>query len=265
MKANSLRILLLGSPRIELDERLVEIKLHKALALLAYLAVSEQNHRRDTLATFFWPDYNQSKARSYFRNALWLLKKTLGEGLFCIRREEVGLQFRTVIWVDVLNFRQYLRTVDIHRIQHTTEDPCQACITNLSEAVELYRDDFLSGFTLPDSPAFDNWQCFQTEGLRLAFIGALEQLARWHLEQDDYLTSICYARRWILLDPFNESARRLLMKAYFQSGHRSAAFRQYQDYLQILKLELNVLPSVEITELYYSMKAGRFQPTNASC
>ena len=43
---------------------------------------------------------------------------------------------------------------------------CPACIDVLSEAVELYRADFLEGFTLPDSPEFDEWQFFETEDLR---------------------------------------------------------------------------------------------------
>jgi hypothetical protein len=36
----------------------------------------------------------------------------------------------------------------------------------LAEAVQLYRDDFLAGFTLHDSASFDDWQRLQTEALR---------------------------------------------------------------------------------------------------
>ncbi len=35
--------------------------------------------------------------------------------------------------------------------------------TPLAQAVALYRDDFLTGFTLADSAEFDEWQTLQTE------------------------------------------------------------------------------------------------------
>ena len=40
------------------------------------------------------------------------------------------------------------------------------CLAHLTAAVELYSEDFLAGFTLPDSPTFDEWQFFQRESLR---------------------------------------------------------------------------------------------------
>lgn len=47
----SLKVFLLGSPRIECAGTLVAIRRRKALALLAYLAVAGQPQRRDTVAT----------------------------------------------------------------------------------------------------------------------------------------------------------------------------------------------------------------------
>src|SRR3712207_7660648 len=52
------------------------------------------------------------------------------------------------------------------------------CSSDLSEAVALYRDDFLAGFALRDSAAFDDWQFFQGEELRRELAGALERLGR---------------------------------------------------------------------------------------
>ena len=55
---------------------------------------------------------------------------------------------------------------------------CAECLPPLTEAVELYRDDFMAGFGLRDSAAFDDWQFFQSESLRRELAGALERLAR---------------------------------------------------------------------------------------
>lgn len=258
MQKNRLNLYLLGSPQIELDNQPVEIRLHKALALLVFLATTRQNHRRDSLAAFFWPDCNQGQARSYLRNALWVLKESLGESWFNIHREEVALQPEASIWVDVDTFRQYLKAVELHRSLHLSNDLCQSCIDHLTNAVHLYRDDFLSGFTLRDSPAFDEWQDFHCEDLRQGFSEALERIAMWHGGQGNPPASITFARRLVLLDPFNENARRILMEAYYKTGHRGDALQQYQDYVQILRRELNVSPSIEISELYNLMKAGTF-------
>ena len=48
----------------------------------------------------------------------------------------------------------------------------------LSAATEPYRDDFLVGFILRDSPAFDEWQFFETEGLRKELSAALARLVQ---------------------------------------------------------------------------------------
>jgi hypothetical protein len=55
--------------------------------------------------------------------------------------------------VDVARFRDLLRA---------SPDNLDA----LEEAIELCRGDFLEGFSLPDSAQFDDWQFFQSEGLR---------------------------------------------------------------------------------------------------
>ena len=58
---SDLRLLLLGSPRIEQDGAPVEIRRRKAIALCAYLAVTGEPHRRESLAALLWPDYDESR------------------------------------------------------------------------------------------------------------------------------------------------------------------------------------------------------------
>jgi DNA-binding SARP family transcriptional activator len=77
---SSLALSLLGPPCIERDGVPVHVPRHKAVALLAYLAVTGQTHRRDALATLLWPEHDQSHARAGLRRALAALKGVLGEG-----------------------------------------------------------------------------------------------------------------------------------------------------------------------------------------
>ena len=62
-----LELYLLGPPRVELDGKLLHLSRRKALAFLAYLAVTGRPHSRDSLATLFWPQHDQKSARAELR------------------------------------------------------------------------------------------------------------------------------------------------------------------------------------------------------
>jgi DNA-binding SARP family transcriptional activator len=74
-----LALYLLAPPRVELDGEEIHISRRKAMALLAYLAVTGRSHSQDSLATLFWSEYDQSSARADLRRTLSLLNRTLGE------------------------------------------------------------------------------------------------------------------------------------------------------------------------------------------
>ena len=89
---SQLKVMLLGSPQIELDGQAVETDRRKAVALLAYLLVTAVPHTRETLATLFWPESDQSRALAYLRRAVWELNHILGDGWLVVERERIGIQ-----------------------------------------------------------------------------------------------------------------------------------------------------------------------------
>ena len=74
---DALNISGLGPLEITLNDRLVEIKRRKAIALLVYLAIEGRRESREFLSGLFWPEYEQSKAYAYLRRTLWEIKKIL--------------------------------------------------------------------------------------------------------------------------------------------------------------------------------------------
>lgn len=246
----------LGTPRLELDGEPISLSHHKALALLAYLAVTRQPHTRQALATLLWPDYDPAAARGEVRRMLWVLNKSLGHGWLEVDRETVLLPPQPTLWLDIERFRELLAVG--HQHSHAISEVCPACLEPLKEAVELARGDFLAGFTLSDSPDFDTWQAFETESLRRELAGALERLVQLLIQAGETgEPAISYARRWLSLDTLNEAAHRQLMQLYAWSGQPAAAFRQYLACAQALKEELGTSPAAETTALYEAIKANR--------
>jgi DNA-binding SARP family transcriptional activator len=88
---SSMKLLLLGPPRLERENVPVVLERRKALALLAYLAVTNQPQSREALATLLWPDKDETQAHAYLRRALWTLKQALGVEHIAIGRERIGL------------------------------------------------------------------------------------------------------------------------------------------------------------------------------
>ena len=256
-----LSIFVLGSPRFELDERPISLPRRKATALLVYLAVTGDRHRREMLATFFWPDSDQARAYAYLRNTLWEINRALGEGWLIADRDSVGINPEAGIYLDLQNFRALLAQVPSHT--HFTEETCQECTNVLEAATRLYRGDFISGFGLPDSPAFDDWQFFQAEETRQALMDGLVRLIHMQVANNNLEQALEYGRRWSNLDPINEEAHRELMRLYAWTGQRNAAIRQYQECRHILKQELNIEPEAATTTLFERIQSGELQREQA--
>ena len=62
---------------VEIDGRVVEPDTRKAIALIAYLAITGERHTRDTLAALLWPEYDQKRSRAALRRTLSALKSVL--------------------------------------------------------------------------------------------------------------------------------------------------------------------------------------------
>ena len=249
---SQLKLFLFGPPRLERQGRAVALRRRKVWSLLAYLATTQQSHSRDTLATLFWPDHDRANARANLRRELSRLNKFLGANQLQIEREQVSLNHEAKLWFDIDRFQQL--------VAQNQSQPVPDCLPGLTEAATLYTADFLAGFSLSDSPAFDEWQFFQAEGLRQQLASALQRLADGHSSRGEFELAISFARRWLELDPLHEPAQRQLMQVYAWAGQRTAALRQFEVVVRLLHEELGLPPSEETAELYQAIKEKRVLP-----
>ena len=247
---------LLGPPHIERDGQPVRMDTRKAIALLAYIAITGESQRRDALVNLLWPEYDATHGRANLRRTLYALRKALADDWLEVDRENVRLNPRADIWLDVDLFHTHLAECLTHG--HPASEVCPACLSPLADAVALYRGDFLSGFSLKDSFNFDDWQFFQADALQCELARALDRLVQGHSAQGAFEPALNYARQWLALDRLNEAAHYQLMQLYAWSDQRSAALRQYQECVKVLGSELGVEPAAETRRLYERIRDGEF-------
>jgi len=250
---SGLDIFLFGKPRVERDGAAVTVARRKALALLAYLVVTRQAHSRDALIALLWPELDSEHGRAALRSTLADLSQAIGRGALVVEGDGVACQ-GPPLRVDVARFHDLLAQVAGHNDPRGR--PCDDCLAALTEAVGLYRADFLAGFTLEDAIEFDAWQTFQTESLRLELAAALEKLAQGLAGRGDHAAALAHGRRWLALDPLHEPAQRLVMQLHAGAGDRAAAIRQYHECVKVLQEELGIEPEPETTALFETIRSG---------
>ena len=241
--ATDLGLALLGPPVVRRDGAPVTFDTRKATALLALLAVTGREHSREQLADLLWPEADSTKGRASLRRTLSVTAAAMGDGLI-ISRAAVALE-PAMVRVDVREFRALIGRPDA---------------ASLEQAVQLYRGDFLAGFTLRGCPDFEEWQASVSEELRQALARGLQRLVAAYIADGALDLAAGQARRWLQLDPLHEPAHQAIIRLHGWAGQRSAAMRQYRSLVRVLDRDLAVRPLPETTRLYDDVRAGRLGP-----
>ena len=251
---NELRLYLFGTPRIEFQGQLVKIGRRKALAIAAYLALAEHPQSRDTVAALLWPELDAEHAHSALRSTLSALTTPIP--IEWIQADRTLLEVnREALWIDVNVFLELLAQTVTHG--HQSEVICAQCVELYKRAIELYRVDFLEGFTLSASLDYDDWQRMQQIWLRREFIEIHGRLSEYYAQTLQYDQAIKYAQQWIVVDPLHEPAYRQLMRLYAANGQHSDALRQYRQCVELFDTELATPPDAETRLLYEAIQSNQ--------
>ena len=240
-----LDIRLLGGFAATISGRPIEVDTRKALALLAYLAV-EGSATRDLLATLFWGESPHDRARATLRRTLSALRGATGTSMIAADRDVVSLTGD--VTSDLGTLADELEATTRH--DHDRRDVCNRCIPRLRRATELYRGEFLDGFSVKASPEFDDWVRSVSESTRLQVGTAFDRLGTALAAAGEYRAAISAVSRWIELDPLHEPAHRFLMLLHAWAGDRPGAIEVYRNCVTAFDEELGVAPLEETTELY---------------
>ncbi len=225
---------------LEDEQRVRAFESRKALALLCYLAARRQPVSRAHLAELFWSGKTEAQGRA---NLSWALHNILSRlpGCFQTSRQTIQFQPKTPFWLDILAFE-----ADVE-----LGDPAA-----LAAAVALYRDDFMTDFSLDDAPEFDIWLLHEREVWRQRVARALQTLIAYHTDRQEYTLGIDYAVRLLKLEPWREEIHRCLMTLLAWSGQRNSALAQFEVCRRILAEDLGVEPEPETKAVYEQVRTG---------
>ena len=223
----------------------------KAQALLSYLAVeADRPHSREELAGLLWPDYAEVSARANLRSVLANVRRVLDDRnaalpFLLIAGETVQYNCAADQQVDVAVFERQAPVTLGGQV-----------VTALEAAVAQARAPFLAGFSLPDSPPFEEWMLLKREYLGRQVAAARQQLAGHWLAQGVLDQALAHAERWAALEPWQEEAHQLVMRILAQSGRRSDALKYFETCRRILHTELGLEPGEETTALAERIRGG---------
>jgi predicted ATPase/DNA-binding SARP family transcriptional activator len=183
------------------------------------------------------------------RHVLANLRKAIGDHqarppFLLITRDTIQFNVEADYWLDVTAFTDLTGLEDL---------------SGLEEAATLYRGSFLEGFSLKDSPVFEDWSLVTRERLQRQALPAFRQLAGVYEQRGEYERACEVAWRQVELEPWLEEAHRQLMRLLALSGQRSAALAQYETCRRLLAEELGVEPAKETTRLYEQIRSGELK------
>ena len=255
-----LKIHMLGPIEVWLDEQpITQFETEKTRALLAYLASeSDRPYQREYLAEMFWPERPPGAARANLRHALGILRKVIGDRppfdrtttrppFILVTRDTIQLNLDNRVWVDTAAFTALLTGL---------APGADLPIDQLEQAVRIYRGPLLEDFSLKDSAQFQDWLLSRREQLSRMAVNALSRLAKIYEQSGDYERALQHAQRHVEIEPWDERARRRVMRLLVFTGQRNAALAEYEACVHTLANELGVEPEPETTQLSQYIREG---------
>jgi DNA-binding SARP family transcriptional activator len=243
--SSSFRLTLFGSPSITggggaaVPGRATQ---RHRLALLALLALApDRAARRDKLQAYLWPERDTEHARQLLNQAVYSLRRALGETVILSAGEELRLNLQ-VLPCDAAEFEEHLASGE------------------LKEAVGLYRGPVLDGLFLDEAPAFEHWLDGVRERLASRYAKALEALAEAAEERQAHLEAVARWKACALHDPYDSRVALRLMQALAASGNRPGALQHAASHQRLLQRELGAAPDPSVVALAAQLRESPVVP-----
>lgn len=209
----------------------------KRLAVLSLVASAPHRISRDRIVGLLWPEAPPDRARPLLSDALYVLRKALGEDAIRSSGDDLALNPDRV-WADVAAFDESLRNGELER------------------AVELYRGPFLEGFHVDHAAPFERWLEAERRRRSREASEALEALARRAADAGEVREAARWWARLSAHDPLNTRVVVRLMDALAAAGDRAGALRHARDHERLLARELGLTPPGELADAVERLRSA---------
>ena len=225
-----LHIRTLGELRLEADEGAPPPLRRKPLALLSYIARrATRPTSRTELATLFWGERGEDRARQSLRQTLLELKQALGAHLE-VDAESVRV-VGTGLELDITGFERDIGSGDFR------------------SAVERWKGDFFDGSEDIGGDAFRRWIENERIALHRQLSAAMQRLIGDAEIRGDWPEACGWAERWATALRFDETAHLRLIEALKMSGRATDAASIHAAFATRVRTTLDVDPSAEFLRL----------------
>jgi DNA-binding SARP family transcriptional activator/tetratricopeptide (TPR) repeat protein len=208
----------------------------RELSLLFALAVRPREVSRERLVEMLWPELGGAAGRNALNVALHRLRLRLGDDEAVVRTVS-GYRLCTDASVDLWEVERAAASL----LKHDRLTEGQAA--ELRAVYERVR--------APVCPRVALWEWFDPIGRRVAEVRCelAQRLARHMLDRGVPGEALGIAEDMIEHDPCDESAREIAIGALLMAGDRAGALRQFRQYRETLRAELQCEPSTSLAEL----------------
>lgn len=204
--------------------------------LLTLLAVRDCHVSRPCAAGTLWPEATASRANANLRSVLWRLQRCCPQA---VEASFYDIRLAPEVTVDI----QEVCTIARHLLDRSIARDAAGLSKALS--CNLYDD------IVPDL-GDEEWLVVERERYRQLHLHALESLSEELIAIGWYGAAVEAALGVTRIDPFRESARQLLVRAYLAEGNQFEARRQLKDYRNLLRSELGLEPTDRFLRLIQS-------------
>jgi len=216
-----------------------ELLWRKNLALLVYLARSPKRTRtRDHLIGLLWADKDEQAARHSLREAIRVLRRSVGEAEVDTAGDQVRLAPEAAT-LDVDEFTEF------------------AAASQWDAAGALVGGEFLEGFSVPEASGFEDWLAAERLAWRQRSVEALVRHAEERLQTGDVTRATDVGLRALELDMLSEPALRTTMRALTLTGDRAGALSRYEAFVTRLRESAAAEPSAELSALAERVRRER--------
>jgi two-component SAPR family response regulator len=177
--------------------------------------------------------------KTRFKNEIYRLRRAAG-------REVIVFEDEYYRFNRNLDYEYDVEAFDSHLTRARKTRNMNERMQNFQKAVDLVQ-----GVYLQEVDA--DWVTGERERLRLAYLSALEELARSYLDanQLERCLSVCHLA--LEQDRYNELIYQLEMRAYAAMGDRSSIVLRYQACKSALQDGLGIFPSEETESTYQEL------------